>query len=832
MSKSDDAKNRFSEYEEFFNYFARSLADFGKTVETMSSTLENSLKGALEREVPIKNAERMSITEVNKFWAKIEEVLKELGIELGKEGKKFIKHFKDISVSQSKSEQGLSVSNLQNKVSNVAIPQLFIKQMKGLAKGDNDSFIKNFSDNKLAKTIANETVEKLKIGDKFNTFDYKIRAFFGAHFADSKKNLQAFGKNLIEGLVASKFVGGALTDTVKLLGLMGYNWLSDKGPVGQILGKILVVLTQATASILSSSFLSLLGVAIGGKIAGAVGKSFQAGLSGLKNLLSGGKTLLSGGLLAGLFGPRTMTTQMAKSTLSAGTVFIDSATGKLRKVVEGAVKADGTKSLRTIAVKGSTSVAQAGSAMASIGKLGLGALKGAGGLLAGWAIDKGANKAVDMGANAYLAHSLSGISQGAITGAFLGTVIPVLTPVIGAAIGSAVGGIYGLIKGHFVKQEKDQEEKKNFWQELINMIRNSKIGQWLGFGQGGSTESGVTSAVGNVASNVQNGITKFFGKNYETSAQLLRGKTNIKGLLDPKKMSEADWQKADTLEPIYGSMGQILNLGQMSRKRALEVVTADIKAKGNKSFYEKLDSDITAQGSFKTDIPYAARGTSQQFREDMAKLKAMGYNTSSAKITSAIGTLGSREEMSPHKYTGSLQGHFSALADTYDVTALYDANGRRLTQADLKKINKDYYLYNKGAGHATHEHISMGITAWQKASLENLEKLKKDEQKAQAQRHSIEAEAIYATKANSEDYKNMKQSAPSLETDPEGRARLFEKALKSPLYKTEYDKDKNIWVQTKNDGKYRLTIDNADPDGNKDFSDAMINISKIANVGV
>ena len=87
--------------------------------------------------------------------------------------------------------------------------------------------------------------------------------------------------------------------------------------------------------------------------------------------------------------------------------------------------------------------------------------------------------------------------------------------------------------------------------------------------------------------NATTGNFQSFGRKGTTS-QLLEGKhkSAFDKHLDPTKMTEEDWKNADTLKPVYGKMGEIVNLGKMSQKRASEVIAEDIRKKGNKSFYE------------------------------------------------------------------------------------------------------------------------------------------------------------------------------------------------------------------------------------------------------
>ena len=233
MSKSDDIKNNFLDIENFLNHFASVLGDASKNVQTYSETMEKLLKSSLEREVVIKNANKMTQAEVKRSVANMLDTFKRLGIELGDKGKNIVKHLEDIALAQAKSGR-LSNEKFKKDFMNVGLTELFKAQSKATLRGDTDSYIKNFSKNKVAKEIGEE-VNKV-LGIKTDNLSYKIQSFFGAHFKDADKKLEKFGKELIEGLEKSKFVGGALTDTFKLIGLMGASWLSQFGQFGRILG--------------------------------------------------------------------------------------------------------------------------------------------------------------------------------------------------------------------------------------------------------------------------------------------------------------------------------------------------------------------------------------------------------------------------------------------------------------------------------------------------------------------------------------------------------------------------------------------------------------------
>ena len=749
MSKSsnnDNAFEKFIDQQKALDHYVDILENFNMKISTLSKTLEDSVTNIAKRELYIKDINNMSKVEIRDYFNTIKKTLSSMGIELTKEAEKMLKSAEKSAITSAQRTGNMSFENLNNKTVNNVLSDLFTIAEEGASKGQKSITIKDFPDNKTALNILKQINATLGKDNKLDTFEYKMKAFFGEKFGENKKAFKGFARDIIEGIASSKFVGGALGDLIKLGGLQLHNWLSQYGKVGQFLGKVVLVLSQILATLLSGSIISnILELAFGRKMFGWIGNAFKGGANLLKGIFKGGGFAKGVSAVASFFshGPKTMTTQMAKSTLKAGTVFRDSATGGLRKVVEGAIKADGTRSLRTVAIKEAQQgasifsklgkfVPSIGKGALTVGKVGLGAVRGIPGLIGSLAATPLANKAVSMGANAYVAHGLSGAAQGALFGAMFGP--------IGAGIGAAIGGIAGLIKGHFAKQEKEQDESKNFWHELLDMLRNSKLGKLLGFGgEGGSYRGSVQQELGaNATVEKSNRVFKS-----GTSVELLSGKhkSAVNEHLDIRKMTEADWRKADTLDPVYGSMGNILNLGKMSQKRAREVVEADIKAKGSKSFYEKLDKDLVSKGSFSTDIPYAARGTSAKVRDLLERAKKEGFDTSDVKITSAIGTLGSRNAVSPHSYTNSATGHFSEYGTTIDISDLRKKDGTRLTRADLKRMGlSDYYLYNNETDHADHEHLSLGKYAWMDtAKIENQQK-----QQVVAQKHSIDTIGLVA----------------------------------------------------------------------------------------
>ena len=805
MSKSnDDSKNSFIDYQAFFDYFAKCLTDTTKKIEAASESMDSFLRSSLDREVAIKNAGKMTQAEIRKSISNITSTLDEMGIEFGKEGKKFVRHIKDTAIAESK-RGDLSFEQFKRNVINVALPELFIKEQKAQAKGVGSTFIKNFSNSSMAKDIAEEINKKLGLASEFNSFRYKMEAFFGKHYSEAKKNLKSFGEDLIEGLSKNKFVGGALHDTFRLIGLIGGRWLSQFGQLGKILGASFYIAMEA----------------FGPKLAGLIVK-------GLGNVI--GKAFLGLGK-----------TVWSAATMVAG--FVGNGLGNLSAKGLGSIAELGTAVTRGEKVLAAGKVA---------GGIGGGALGLGGAYLAG-------KEAVKDWKSGHRGRATSfGIGAGflgaggiaAIASLFTAVAAPFVAPLL--AIGVAIAGLTALWKkyGDNVKQwfgKVGENVKKGFgkvgdflkgfsdfllmFNPVLLVIKKAcewylkasgvgdKIKDWVNNirtdGKSVSPEQqelGENATIGNANAVIKGGKSR---------AQLLKGKTNASGHLDLKKMTEEDWQKADTLQPVYGSMGEILNLGQMSKKRAQAVVEADIKAKGNKSFYEALDEKLIDKGSFGTDIPYAARGTSAKVKHFLEKMEEQGFDTSNAKITSAIGTLGSRAGMSPHAYKDTPEGHFSSLGTTVDITALRRKDGHRLNEADMRAAGfGDYYLYNKGKGHETHEHLSFRALAWQLQAVED----KKEQQKVQAEQHSIDAGGVIYNTLGKEELNKITTEGNKHHKTPEEMGKLYEEKLKEQGV---YQRSDKAWIQNKGDGSSVVLVD---PHGNRTFENFSF-LSKGANLG-
>lgn len=783
----------------YIDYLVNAVNDMQMTLKAISDTHKNDIserKKEIEALTKSFNKGDISSKQYVKSLADIAKGIMIIDYDV-KSSTKFNKAESSFITKLSKSLEGQKIDS--NKLDKVltAISNL---NATGLSQGEKEMAM-GVKSPIMKGSVSNKKLEEILKEIKKNTAtksdsDSKLQNFFGDLDKKKEKRERGFVKDLIEGIASSKFVGGALGDLIKLGGLMFNNWTQGRGKFMEGLGKVVLVLSQILSGLLSGGIITnILGLMFGRKLFGFAGNLLKGGFNLLKSFFKGGKGAQTVAKALPAIGTQFKTDGAYLSYKEA--IKSGSTHDYAMKVAKAREASDLRKlgSVATKAGKGASIFAKAGGFLAGAGRFAMGAVRGIPGLVGSLVATPLANKAVSMGANAYVAHGLSGAAQGALFGAMFGP--------IGAGIGAAIGGIAGLIKGHFARQAKEQDESKNFWQELLDMLKNSKLGQWLGFGQNNSVQRELGA---NATVEKSNKVFKS-----GTSVELLSGKhkSAINKHLDIKKMTEADWRKADTLDPIYGSMGNILNLGKMSQKRAREVVEADIKTKGNKSFYEKLDKDLVSSGSFSTDIPYAARGTSAKVRDLLERAKKEGFDTSNVKITSAIGTLGSRNAVSPHSYTNSATGHFSEYGTTIDISDLRKKDGTRLTRADLKRMGLgDYYLYNNETDHADHEHLSLGKYAW----MEEAKIKGQQQQKITAQKHSIDTIGLVAKLEG-------KEKADAIGKAHLGNEEAFKEAYENELKKygithMKDSKGKERWYY--HDSEQNVTKE-FDPSANIDF---------------
>lgn len=614
-------------------------------------------------------------------------------------------------------------------------------------RGGKGAPLKNVMDNEKLNRV-NEDLAK-RIGLSIDNAQYKLMNFFQGAGQNLKKTLKQLGTDLIEGLEKSKWVGGALRDGFRLIGLLGANWLSQFGQLGKILGASFYVAMEAFGPQLTKLLLQGIGKLLLGlpRLFGAMGGLNVAGA--------------------------------ALGTAGAAWAF-------------GEAKDSWQKGRKGNAV----ALGLGGGAMAAgAGVAGAGALIGLGGAAAG-----------ALGATG-LASTLGAIS------AALG---PIGWAVIG--IGAAVAGIAALWKHHSETIKKWAGKFVSFVDKVIDFMALwnpvFKAIQWV--------RDFLSGNLGKSDRNDPNSSTAgLFGIGSKGApATLLKGKTDRSGHLDLMKMTAEDWKRADTLTPTYGALGEITNLGQMSQKRAAEVIKADIAAKGTRSYYEVADQSLVDKSQFKTDVAdkdnvYLVRGTSARVRSELDKLQSLGYDVSGAKITAGIGSLGSPEQMSPHRYKDSPTGHFGTTSSV-DVGNIYK-DGRRVDYSEYKRyLGRMAYGQSEG----DHEHWAFGKFRW-------MEEQEKADQKAFAEQKSIAIQNA-AEFVDPEGVKNARLNK-ALESSTGMNTELTDKEYLDILKKNKVyeDVNTNTWMRETDKGIESLWYDST---GNMQWR-LLINTMQGASIG-
>jgi hypothetical protein len=176
---------------------------------------------------------------------------------------------KTLSSKDSKIYQGRATTTADNFVYSGVIQSMRDEQ-RGVKS--NQLFFKNTLDNQKLTQMYKDFANKM--GMKIDSFQYKLMSFFKVTEQGIKKTLKQVGADIVEGLEKSKWVGGALHDTFRLIGLLGANWMSQFGRLGKILGGAFYIAMDAFGPTLVKLMLQGIGKVFGylpGMMAAAVG---------------------------------------------------------------------------------------------------------------------------------------------------------------------------------------------------------------------------------------------------------------------------------------------------------------------------------------------------------------------------------------------------------------------------------------------------------------------------------------------------------------------------------------------------------------------------------
>lgn len=265
MSKSSNEDQRISTLAE---HYAQALVDATVRLEEISKSLLNNsyVNQGASSSIAEYNKGKITADKTIKLLEKIEKQMENsLKADYGIEGAGSGKSRAAINIFIETIAKRLGTSKIDKVLEEKLIAafknfhsSLIIESMKAEERNDKKGiYYKN--------TIGNEKLGKVykefgeKIGLKLDDFKYSVTSLFQWAQAGTKKALIGLGKDLIEGLEKSKWVGGALQDTFRLIGLLGANWLTKFGQLGRILGGAFYVAMTTAGPLLVNMLLKGMG---------------------------------------------------------------------------------------------------------------------------------------------------------------------------------------------------------------------------------------------------------------------------------------------------------------------------------------------------------------------------------------------------------------------------------------------------------------------------------------------------------------------------------------------------------------------------------------------
>ena len=144
-------------------------------------------------------------------------------------------YFKEASAKYSGKDPSPFMDQMKTSIKNLYSSMTF-ESMRGAERGEKKSklYLTNTLDNERLKDTYKEFAKKL--GVKLDETQDKFMNFFKDEEKKKEKKMRGFIDELIEGLSRSRWIGGALHDTFRLIGFLGASWLSHFGKLGKTLG--------------------------------------------------------------------------------------------------------------------------------------------------------------------------------------------------------------------------------------------------------------------------------------------------------------------------------------------------------------------------------------------------------------------------------------------------------------------------------------------------------------------------------------------------------------------------------------------------------------------
>lgn len=256
------------------------LAQYLSNLQDQQPTLANNdfaRETKLEVEKSVKDVSKMTEEEIKKAVKQLENLFTSI-FGRSSNAHKFFDQFalQMLQVSKQMSMSTTLFSNLSTSAGSLLM-QLSKAGNLGFYNLDKKGIDKNLPAQQIMAALLPE------VGKKFDSVADKLIAFFGEDRKNYKTKSRQFIEDLVEGLGRSKFVGGAITDLIRLATLFAASWLKNFGPLGKALAVGLVAL----------------GPIIGAKIADILLKGLTTGLGNiLKSSVLGLGALLRATILS------------------------------------------------------------------------------------------------------------------------------------------------------------------------------------------------------------------------------------------------------------------------------------------------------------------------------------------------------------------------------------------------------------------------------------------------------------------------------------------------------------------------------------------------------
>lgn len=263
----------------------------GNQIDPLSQSLLQDIKALVDSQVEVTNRQQLEVKEIKAIFAAFRAFLKSEGIN----STKLLGKLTQMQGALTKDGTIVKLDKLERALSNLLSSGVIQTQMAN-QRGDNSGLLNSSSmSSPLVKQIVTELSKNQKTSTLLglNNFQRWWVSWANGYTVDQDKKRKGMVAALIDGLAANKFVGGAMQDTVKMLGLLAGSWIKNKvgGNLGGFLGASAVVLTQVIAG--------LVPVVLQAMFTAGFNRLF---LGPLLKGASGAGGAAGGGMLASLFG--------------------------------------------------------------------------------------------------------------------------------------------------------------------------------------------------------------------------------------------------------------------------------------------------------------------------------------------------------------------------------------------------------------------------------------------------------------------------------------------------------------------------------------------------